>query len=588
METVSFRLEPEISVEQSSSSASGSHRRTLRFLNRLALPSTLLLVACCVDPAPGQALDLPGWDLVFNDEFDGTSLNTTNWTALDRRNSFNNEKQYYHPNQVTVSGGNLQLTAIDVPRQGKAYQSGLITSNNLFGPGRFEARIDLPTSQGMWPAFWLNANHVPWPQGGEIDILENRGSQPNLVSSAYHWQTNPGPCCDDHRFVYDEYTATENGQPVDFHAGFHTYAAEWDETTIRYYVDGNLHYTVTEAPNRPIFETAKNIIVNLAVGGDFGGDPDGTTVWPQTMLVDYVRYWQRAAPDPSPGGNLLFNAGFDDGSLTGWDVFGNTIGNVSANGQLPQDGSHALKMYGQFNGGPSSSGVSQGVSISGGDSIRAVASTQTPSWDTLFGKSNDVTMTIEFYSAFGAAYGSSDFLGEVTQLVHDGSTPEDAWFDHELEAIAPAGAVEARLVVTRQASLIPEPQAGDPNPITPAEQDFVLKSLRPLGEEMIDTQPQATTARVVGRLATAITNFRAQPTPENVNRLGNDVIDDMAPVLDKDTDGTALKGAMREVERCSRAGHHHSMAGVKSCLEYRHGDLMRDLNVDYWNNKPGS
>ncbi len=150
------------------------------------------------------------------------------------------------------------------------------------------------------------------------------------------------------------------------------------------------------------------------------------------------------------------------------------------------------------------------------------------------------------------------------------------------------GAVEARLVVTRQASLIPEPQAGDPNPITPAEQDFVLKSLRPLGEEMIDTQPQATTARVVGRLATAITNFRAQPTPENVNRLWNDVIDDMAPVLDKDTDGTALKGAMREVERCSRAGHHHSMAGVKSCLEYRHGDLMRDLNVDYWNNKPGS
>jgi beta-glucanase (GH16 family) len=241
-----------------------------------------------------QVPNLPGWDLVFNDEFDGTSLNTTNWTALDRKDSFNNEKQYYHPNQVAVSGGNLVITAINVPRQGKAYQSGLITSNNLFGPGRFEARMDLPTTQGMWPAFWLNPNQVQWPTGGEIDILENRGSQPNLVSSAYHWQTNPGPCCDQHQYVYDEYTATEGGQPVNFHNGFHTYAVEWDETVLRFYVDDNLYHTVTETANRPIFETAKNIILNVAVGGDFGGDPNGSTVWPQTMLVDYVRYWQRS------------------------------------------------------------------------------------------------------------------------------------------------------------------------------------------------------------------------------------------------------------------------------------------------------
>ncbi|MEM8678235.1 MAG: glycoside hydrolase family 16 protein, partial [Planctomycetota bacterium] len=278
---------------------------------------------CCANLVTAQIPDVPGWDLVWNDEFDGTSLNTTNWTALDRRDSFNNELQYYHPNQVTVSSGNLELTAIDVPLQGKPYQSGLVTSNNLFGPGRFEARIDLPTTQGMWPAFWLNANHVPWPQGGEIDIMENRGSQPNLVSSAYHWQTNPGPCCDQHQFVYDEYTATDGGQPVNFHSGFHTYTAEWDETTIKYYVDGNLHLTVTEQPNRPIFETAKNIILNVAVGGNFGGNPDGTTVFPQTMLVDYVRYWH-PADTSDPGGNLLSNPGFDDagGSLNGWDVFG--------------------------------------------------------------------------------------------------------------------------------------------------------------------------------------------------------------------------------------------------------------------------
>ncbi|QDT69592.1 Glucan endo-1,3-beta-glucosidase A1 precursor [Planctomycetes bacterium MalM25] len=396
--------------------------------------------------ASAQVPHLPGWDLSWNDEFDGNSLDTQKWEALDRRDSFNDEKQYYHPDQVAVADGALQITAIDTPREGKAYQSGLVTSRDLFGVGRFEARIDLPTSQGMWPAFWLNSNHVPWPQGGEIDILENRGSQPTLVSSAYHWQTNPGPCCDDHRYTFHEHTATEGGQPVDFHAGYHTYAAEWDETTIRYYVDDVLHLTVEERPNRPIFETTKNLILNVAVGGFFGGDPDATTVWPQTMLVDYVRVWQQST-DPDYGVNLLINPGFDDngGSLDGWDVFGNTIGNVTASDSLVNDGTHALKVFGQFTGGPNTSGVSQGVAITEGVLVRAGTSSQTPSWDTLFGKDNEVTMRIEFFSSFGAASGSNDFLGEVSQLIHDGSSAQNAWLDHTLEAIAPDGAVEARL-----------------------------------------------------------------------------------------------------------------------------------------------
>ena len=247
----------------------------------------------------------------------------------------------------------MQITAIDEPREGKAYQSGLITSRDIYGPGRFEARIDLPTSQGMWPAFWLNPNHVQWPTGGEIDILENRGSQPHLVSSAYHWQTDPGPCCNQHQFTFNEYTATENGQPVDFHAGFHTYTAEWDERILRFYVDGNIYHTVTEHSGRPIFETAKNIIVNLAVGGHFGGDPDATTVWPQTMLVDYVRVWQRQtglagdynndgtvnAADYSVWRDALGTSGIGlaaDGSGNGtvdmadYDVWRNNLGAASA------------------------------------------------------------------------------------------------------------------------------------------------------------------------------------------------------------------------------------------------------------------
>jgi beta-glucanase (GH16 family) len=144
----------------------------------------------------------------------------------------------------------------------------------------------------MWPAFWLLPRAHQWPTRGEIDIMENKGSQPYVVSSAYHWQTDPGPCCNQHEYVFENYGAIQNGERVNYHAGFHTYAAEWEATQLRFYVDGVLHFTVNETENRPIFETPMNIILNLAVGGDFGGDPDDSTIFPQHMDVDYVRVWQ--------------------------------------------------------------------------------------------------------------------------------------------------------------------------------------------------------------------------------------------------------------------------------------------------------
>src|SRR4051812_10370820 len=270
-----------------------------------AVPSIAFLsftsLFCFAYEASAQVPDVPGWRLYFDDEFNGTSLNTNNWTALTRQDSFNNEKQYYLPSQVTVANGNLQIKALNQAIANKQYQSGLITSNALFGPGRIEARIDLPTTQGMWPAFWMNPNQVQWPLGGEIDIMENKGSQPTIVSSAFHWQKDPGPCCGTHFYAVHEYSATSGGNPVNFTTGFHTYAVEWDKkpgtsvNEIRFYVDDNLHFTVDEnsSMSDANFTTAKNIILNLAVGGDFGGDPNGTTVFPQTMLVDYVRVWNR-------------------------------------------------------------------------------------------------------------------------------------------------------------------------------------------------------------------------------------------------------------------------------------------------------
>lgn len=263
----------------------------LKHLSATAFVIAFSLTQWCFaeDPIP----DVPGWKLSWHDEFDGTAVNTQNWNALNLQNSQNNEKQYYRPEQASVVDGKLRITATNQPLNGKQYRSARLESKQQFPVGRFEARIDLPTTQGMWPAFWLLPNGTQWPTGGEIDIMENKGSQPNKVSSAYHWQTNPGPCCSQHQYVFHEYPTPLANPPVNFHDGFHLYAVEWEPTQLRFYVDNTLHFTVNEISTRPIFENPMNIILNLAVGGDFGGDPNGTTVFPQLMDVDYVRVWQK-------------------------------------------------------------------------------------------------------------------------------------------------------------------------------------------------------------------------------------------------------------------------------------------------------
>lgn len=267
---------------------------SLRYTLIAVIAALLLLGGWGTDGrVAAQIPDVPGWQLAWQDEFDGPQIDTDSWDVINRRNSQNNEKQYYRPEQASIVDGKLRITATNEPISGKDYRSARLESFGTYGPGRFEARIDLPTTQGMWPAFWLYPRDLQWPTRGEIDILENRGSQPLLVSSAYHWQTNPGPCCDQHRYVSEEYTTEDGGEPVNFHEGFHVYAVEWEKTQLRFYVDGEMHYRVLQTPDRPIFDTPKNILLNLAVGGDFGGDPNGTTIFPQHMDVDYVRYWER-------------------------------------------------------------------------------------------------------------------------------------------------------------------------------------------------------------------------------------------------------------------------------------------------------
>jgi beta-glucanase (GH16 family) len=171
---------------------------------------------------------------------------------------------------------------------GASYTSGRIETGTLFDQqyGRFEANIKLPTGQGMWPAFWLlgaNETTVGWPTCGEIDIMEMRGAQPSSVVGSLH---GPGG---------DNVTAGFTLPSGSFNDGFHLFAVEWDAGEIRWYVDDSLYETRDKDtfPNSQpwVFDHPFFVILDLAVGGQFGGDATAATVFPQTMQVDYVRVY---------------------------------------------------------------------------------------------------------------------------------------------------------------------------------------------------------------------------------------------------------------------------------------------------------
>lgn len=215
----------------------------------------------------------------------------------------NNELQYYtdRPENVRVENGVLIMTANEESFAGSNYTSARITTQGLFEQqyGRFEARIRLPYGKGIWPAFWLLGNDCdqnPWPQCGEIDIMEYLGNQPTVVFGSVH-----GPGYNAGDSVSKEYQLANDR----FDNDFHIFGIEWGPDYINYYVDGDLYQQITpelvdeEAVkdgdpanagqwvfNRPFY-----IILNIAVGGNLPGAPNAQTVFPQSMYVDYVRVY---------------------------------------------------------------------------------------------------------------------------------------------------------------------------------------------------------------------------------------------------------------------------------------------------------
>jgi beta-glucanase (GH16 family) len=179
----------------------------------------------------------------------------------------------------------------------RTYTSARLLTKKKFSQtyGRFEARIKVPYGQGIWPAFWMLGNDIDtagWPTCGEIDIMENIGREPSIVHGTLH-----GPGYFGANGVTASYSLPASRK---FSDDYHTFAVEWEANVIRFYVDARLYKTRTPADLPPgktwVFNQPFFLILNVAVGGNFPGNPDATTIFPQLMKVDYVRVYKRSSP----------------------------------------------------------------------------------------------------------------------------------------------------------------------------------------------------------------------------------------------------------------------------------------------------
>ena len=263
----------------------------------------LLLLPCLLHAAPPG--DPSSWTLTWSDEFNGASLDPTKWRTsyYDGSRTNNDELEWYvdDPAYHTVSNGILSLMATNTTTPGSScngtvcpYTSAMIESDNLFSQmyGYFEASMQIPKGQGLWPAFWLLPYPDTWPP--EIDSMENLGNDTTTVYMSNHWTQNyPGinNTGEEGGSVTSPYTGP------DFSADFHVFGVLWTPTSIAWYIDGVLRYQVTSyVPIAGYGFTGMYPILNLAVGGSWPGAPNAATVFPAYLQVDYVRVYAGVPP----------------------------------------------------------------------------------------------------------------------------------------------------------------------------------------------------------------------------------------------------------------------------------------------------
>jgi len=306
----------------------------MKFKIAIVLVFVLLLAGCNTtenlvenaitnEPAQEEAtipIEYNGWDLVWNDEFTDDAIDLDNWSFdVPTNGRWNGEIQSYTDNNAFIENGVLILEAREeeiVEDDGAKYNysSAKIISKDkqTFLYGRIEVRAKLPSGQGIWPAIWMMPNDEPfygtWPTCGEIDIMEFLGNKTDQIHGTLHFGTP-------HKSDQGTYKINENQSFID---EFHTYAIEWEPGEIRWYLDEELYHTVNDwysynennakdftypAPfDQPFF-----LIMNISVGGEWPGNPDDTTVFPQQMAIDYVRVYQKDTYEihEKPAGNIV-------------------------------------------------------------------------------------------------------------------------------------------------------------------------------------------------------------------------------------------------------------------------------------------
>ena len=278
----------------------------------LAASLTLLATGCGTARPAGGSLapataspPASGWTLAWSDEFDGPAgslVDSTRWVAEVGGHGWgNHELEYYtdRSQNASLSGdGLLVIRALREHYEGQGmareYTSARLKTQGRFEQtyGRFEARLEIPRGQGLWPAFWMlgaDINAAGWPRCGEIDIMENIGREPATVHGSMH-----GPGYSGGNSLTGGFALPGGEALAD---GFHVFAVEWEPAIVRFFIDGNLYETRTPADLRLgqvwVFDHPFFMLLNVAVGGDWPGSPDASTVFPQTMLVDYVRVYRR-------------------------------------------------------------------------------------------------------------------------------------------------------------------------------------------------------------------------------------------------------------------------------------------------------
>lgn len=269
------------------------------------MPVVFLLTGFSCDrktPSPGTNANdtlvtvYPGYKLVWQDEFNGTELRSADWNYETGGSGWgNNELEYYTSGNrnAYLQNGNLVIEAKKEDMGNRNYTSARITTagKHEFQYGRIDIRAKLPVQSGMWPALWMLGNDIGskgWPYCGEIDIMELIGKNPKQVVGSFHWKND-----DNSEGTFNNRFDLASG---DFSDDFHLYSLIWEKDQYQILVDNQVYVSAEpsdiKATHNP-FNHPFYLLFNVAVGGDWPGSPDSSTAFPQKMLVDYVRVYQR-------------------------------------------------------------------------------------------------------------------------------------------------------------------------------------------------------------------------------------------------------------------------------------------------------